>query len=224
MFSIDIHNQQQINVNPKYRLSMKRREFLAAAATTSVVSLAGCSGSTGPQMEVQRLTYPEPAMVSVDVDDNDTEHFATIQNQGDSGNIRLELWYMRDTSTPTPSAPSIYLDDTDEGQYFDLARTFFFDSGERREESIFASSDAPPFEEFPDYYMIPWAGSYGAVFENTGDTGEVEFSFEYRDSMGYEPTKPDDQMTTVGSDSTVEVVFDTVAPPQAEYEIIADPV
>ena len=42
---------------------MERREFLAGVTTTSVVGLAGCAGSTGPQMETQRLVYPEPTMV-----------------------------------------------------------------------------------------------------------------------------------------------------------------
>lgn len=187
-----------------------------------VGSLPGCSGPSEPQMEFQRFVVPDPNVVTVDTEGD--EYFATIQNRGESGNIRVELWYFRDSDTPSPSAPSIYQNNTHEGRHFDLARGGYFSAGERREVSIIGSEDSPTWEGSREFGMFPWPASHGAVFENSGDAGEVEFRFEYRDTGQYDPAEPANKLDTVSSDSTIEVVFDTVVPPSAEYEIIAEPV
>ena len=152
------------------------------------------------------------------------EYFVTIQNSRGSGQIRVELWYFQDSNVPDPSAASIYLENSREGRQFDLDRSFYFNSEERREESIIGSENAPEQSEFPEYALMVWPASHGAVFENTGESGEVEFRFEYRDTAGYDPVEPADKLEAVGSDSTIEVVFETVVPPRSEYEILAEPV
>lgn len=201
---------------------MRRREFITGATTVGGTVLAGCAGLNEPKMEFQQFVVPDPNVVTVD--EVDHEYFITIHNSGGSGHLNVELWYYQDSNTPDPPAASRYQYNTHDGRYFDLDRTFYFSSGERREESIVGSDNAPPPSEFPEYSMMVWPATYGAVFENTGATGEVEFRFEYRDTAGYFPEKPANKLEAVASDSTIEVVFDTIAPPYSEYEILAEPV
>lgn len=200
---------------------MRRREYLAGATTASVGLLSGCAGLTEPQMEFRRFVVPDPNVVNIDVDGD--EYFSTIHNRGKSGNIRSELWYFRDSNS-TLSAPSIYQADISGGRHFDSAISSYFSADERRKVSIIGSDNAPSQSEFPDFNIISWPASHGAVFENSGDTGEVEFKFKYRTTGIYNAVEPANKLDTVSSNSTIEIIFDTVVPPGAEYEIVAEPV
>lgn len=202
---------------------MQRREFLAGATAAGVSSITGCIGSLGesdPDLEFQHFIVPDPTVASVD--STDDEYSATIQNRGEGGNVRVELWYYRDSEVPNPSAPSIYQEDDHEGRHFDLARSRYFNGDERRDVSITGDGQQFSRAESPEFSMNPWPAAHGASFENTGGSGEVEFRFEYRDTGGYTAEEPSNQIETMGSDETLEIMFSTVIPPGAEYEILAD--
>lgn len=203
---------------------MKRRDFIVGTAAASAVGISGCAGSTNPEMEFGQFVVPDPRATSLDT--NGDEYFATIQNIGDDGSVRIELWYYQDSDVPNPSAASMYTPNPAamEGRHFDLARTLYFDAEERREISILADDGQPFSTESSEFGIMPWPASHGAVFENTGSAGEIEFRFQYRDTQRTSIEEPTPKLETVGSDTTIEVIFDTVVPPGAEYEIYAEQV
>ena len=109
-------------------------------------------------------------------------------------------------------------------RHFESGKSRYFDGGERR--NIAVTGDDHPLMESDsfDYSFATWPASHGAVFENTGGKGDIEFRFEYQDKRGYNPRVPSNKRQTVGDGETVEVVFTTVIPPLAEYDIVAEPV
>lgn len=200
---------------------MKRREYLIGAGTAGLGGIAGCSGQISPDMEFQNFIVPDPESVSADT--KDEKYFTTIQNTGGSGDIRVELWFFKDSEVPNPSAPAIYQNTKNSDRYFDIARTRYFNEEERRELTIERSDNPPIQSEDREFGMIPWPASHGAVYKNTGSSGEVEFRFEYKDTRGYDTEQPSNKLRTVGEGENIEVVFDIVVPPGAEYEIVAEP-
>lgn len=197
---------------------MNRRAFLAGITAACIGSGAGCLRS-GPDMEFERFVVPDP--VVTEVESSGSEYSGTIHNRRGEGNLRVELWHYRDSRTPDPSVPAPFQDEQQPGQHFNVARTHFFSEGERREVSI-TTDDVP--SDTREFGIVPWAASHGAIFNNNGGSGEVEVTFEYRETRGYDVEQPSEIVETVGSDQTLEVVFDVVVPPQVEYEITADPV
>lgn len=202
---------------------MRRRIFLASIGAAGVGSVSGCAGLINPDMEFQSFMVPDPTGVSAEAHDN--SYSAIIHNRGDSGGIRLELWRFKNSNTPNPDAASIYELDAIEqlDRKFDRAVTTFFSSGERREVTIASETEPPQVWDSPEFGILPWPASHGAVFKNTGRAGNIEFKFKYIDTRGYSVSTPPPQVESVGSDKTIEIVFDTVIPPRAEYEIVAEP-
>lgn len=202
---------------------MKRRDFLQTLSVGSLVGVAGCA-SSGPNLEFRNYVIPDPRVVSVD--QNDEEYFGIIQNRGDEGSIRIELWYFENSRVPNPETAFLFQSVADQrsDQVFDLARSRFFSRDERREVQILAESGPPTQWDSFEFGIIPWTASYGAVFNNTGGSGEVEMRFEYTDTLGYNVQQPSNQLQSVGSDGTVEAAFGVVVPPGVEYEIVAEPV
>ncbi|MDS0257812.1 hypothetical protein NDI56_00155 [Haloarcula sp. S1CR25-12] len=201
---------------------MKRREFIVGGTTAGISGIAGCSDSATPVMEFQNFVVPDPRMVSQDADGE--EYVATIQNTRDGGEIAVELWYYRSPDTPRPGAAATYLNGEYQDRHFESAKARYFAGGERRDIAV-TGDDHPLMESDSfDYGFALWPASHGAVFENTGGSGEIEFRFEYQDTQGYNPREPPNKLDSVGRGKTIEIVFNTVIPPLAKYDIVAEPV
>jgi len=201
---------------------MKRRDFLVGGATVGISGIGGCADAAAANMEFQHFVVPDPRVVSQDADGD--EYVATIQNTRDAGEIAVELWYYRSPEIPIPGAAAMYLNGEYEDRHFESGKSRYFDDGERRDIAV-TGDDHPLMESDSfDYSFATWPASHGAVFENTGGKGDIEFRFEYQDKRGYNPSVPANKQQTVGDGETVEVVFTTVIPPLAEYDIVAQPV
>lgn len=200
---------------------MRRRAFLIGAICGGIGSVAGCSGLGQPAMEFRTFVVSDPVPVSADNVEN--EYVGTTHNRGDHGTVRVELWFFGDSAVSNPEAAAMYVTDDRSDRHFDLARSRWFDAAERREVSILGDTDPPMPPESREFGLMPWPASHGAIFENTGETGEVEFRLEYRDARGYDPEEPPTQLETVGGGEPIEIQFETVTPPGAEYEILAEP-
>jgi len=173
-------------------------------------------------MEFQRFVVPDPQLVSEDTDGD--EYVATIQNTRDGGEIAAELWYYRSSETQRPGAAAMYLDGEYQDRHFETVNSRYFAGGERRELAL-TGTDHPLIESDSfDFGFSTWPASHGAVFENTGGSGEIEFRFEYQETRGYTPREPPNKMESLGDGETIEVVFNTVIPPLAEYDVVAEPV
>jgi hypothetical protein len=197
---------------------MKRREFLGGATVAGFSGITGCS-ILGPEMEFQNFIVPDPRAVSVNQDGN--EYNGTIDNRGDEGSVRVELWHFKDSDVPSPKRPSIFLPaKPSQNRDFALARNSFFRSDERREVALL--NDGAP-NDWDEFGIIPWPSSYGAVFKNTGGSGRVKATFKYIDSTNLDVQTPQEKVESVGSDQTLEVIFQVIVPPGVEYEIIAEP-
>jgi len=202
--------------------SMKRREFIVGGTTAGIGGIAGCSASANPNMEFQHFVVPDPRLVSQDTDGD--AYVATIQNTGDGGEIATELWYYRSPDIPGPAAAAPYLNGEYADRHFVSGKSRYFDGGERRDMAITGDDHPLTRSDSFDYGFSLWPASHGAVFRNTGGGGKIEFRFEYTDTQGYNPSPPPDKLDSVGNDETIEIVFNTVIPPLAEYDIVAEPV
>ncbi|WP_254862183.1 hypothetical protein [Halovivax gelatinilyticus] len=200
---------------------MRRRSVLATTATVGLCSIAGCAGllTDDVDLEFRRMTHPEPHVI--DVETTDREYHATVNNRGDAGRIRAELWFFRDSTVPDPEVSSLFDASDIPGRTFDRADEFFFDDGERRSVTVISSDQTPEWDD-REFGIYPVPATYGAIFTNSGATGDVEFSLSYVDPEPYSLTEPPVQRQTVGADQDVEVTFDVVIPSGVEYEIVAE--
>lgn len=197
----------------------RRRQFLLGLTTAGVSGIAGCAAALEPEMEFKSFLVPKPNPVSIDADGN--EYATTIHNSGDRGSIRTELWYLRDQTVSTPNVPHKFQDDYSAGREFDVGRSFYFSSGERREVSFGATKEQPTWSQ-GDYGITVFPASHGAVFENTGSAGEIEARLEYRNTQGYDVEVPSKKLESVGEGERIEFTFDVLIPKGVEYEIVAE--
>jgi len=73
-----------------------------------------------------------------------------------------------------------------------------------------------------EFGIIPFVESYGAIFENQGESGEIEFTFEIAEDTDYDINSPPRQIEFVESGEQVEVMFNILLPEGVEYEIIGE--
>ena len=195
---------------------MERREYLTGLGAISIGGIAGCIGSSSPEMEFQSFIVPDP--VGVSIDRTGGVFTGNVHNRRDGGIVRVELWFFRDQNVPNPEVPSQFANG--EGRQFEIARSRFLAADERGEIEFNAQNSLP---EQWEYGIMAWPASHGAVFKNTGEAGEVEIKFKFRDTRGYDLQEPSTKLEGVGGGGTIEPVFDVVVPPRVEYEIIAEP-
>lgn len=200
---------------------MKRRKFISGVVGGGMAGLVGCLGAvdSSPEPEFQEFIVPDPRGVQINREEN--EYTGTIHNRRGEGEVVIELWYLRDSTVPEPDVQHDYQLSPVSGREFVTARSEYFTKDERRDVSIKASNDMP--DDWSYYGMYPWAAEHGALFKNTGGTGEVEARLEFRDTQGFNLDTPTPVLDSVSSDETLHVSFHILIPPQVEYEIVAEP-
>lgn len=201
---------------------LQRREILSGVTAASIGGMAGCVGSSKPEMEFEKFIVPDPRATSATVDES--EYSGTIHNSREKGNIRVELWYFRDQTVPNPRVPYPFQETPNLNRSFDVGRSFYFSEDERREISIAATNKQHPQWDQIEFGIIPFPASHGAIFKNTGSAGEIELRLEYRDTQGYDVEEPPRKLETVGEDNEIEASFEVLIPTDVEYEIVAEPV
>ncbi|MFP9193198.1 hypothetical protein ACLI4Q_16310 [Natrialbaceae archaeon A-CW1-1] len=194
---------------------MDRREFLTGAGAVSIGGIAGCSGSSSPEMEFQSFIVPDP--VGMSIDRTDRVFTSEIHNRGELGIVRLELWFFRDQNVPDPEVPSQFANG--EGRQFETARSQYIGTDRREEIELTAQNSLP---EQWEYGIMAWPASHGAAFKNTGGTGVVEVKFKFRDTKGYDLQEPPTKREEAISGETIHFGFRVVVPPRVEYEIIVE--
>lgn len=198
---------------------MHRRQALAGTGATIATALAGCLDS-GPNPGVPELLEPEPSVVSVRARGGG-EFSATVDNTGDAGNIRLELYYLSDNTVDLPSNPAPFVQADSPEWIFDRANTTAFDSGQQREASLTATEQRPA--DWPDFIIRAFPASYGCLVENSGDAGDITVRLELVEDPIPAVEVPDPRQVSLDGGQSTEVTFDVLLPPRAEYEITAEP-
>lgn len=203
---------------------MHRRKLLAGTGTTLATALGGClsnSNTGSPVPEIRSLLEPAPEVVSVDAKGAE-EYTATVDNGGDRGSIRLELYFLREPSTELPPNPAPFASADSPAWAFDGARTVGFDESEQREASIAATDQRP--SDWSEFVVRAFPASYGCVVENTGDTGEISVTLRFPDGPVPAVDTPPPTQESVEAGETAAVTFDLLVPVGESYEFVAEPV
>ena len=132
-----------------------RRKFLASVGTVGSIAIAGCSGSSEPDLTVRNLRHTQPRLLGTSSEEvGDMYEFsAEIRNTGSSGPVLVRLfWGEENTSSPAWEG------------------TTHFNSNETREISTL---EEPP--SFTDSYTFQARGlGYSGDIRNNGGAGSVD--------------------------------------------------
>jgi len=87
-----------------------RRELIAAIGSAGTITVAGCSGSSQPDLTVRNLGQTEPRVLSVSAESNGdlVEYAAEIRNTGSSGAVLVELYWGEGTLFPPAREETTY--------------------------------------------------------------------------------------------------------------------
>lgn len=198
---------------------MHRRQLLAGAGATLATALAGCLDD-GPNPEILELLEPAPDVTAVESNEGG-EFSATVENTGDDGDIRLELYFLQDRSVQLPPDPAPFVAADSEEWAFDGARTVSLAAGQGREESIAATDEDP--SDWPEFVLRAFPASYGCLVENTGDSGEIAVSFELVDGPVSGVEVPSPREVAIDSGNSATVTFDLLIPAGERFEMVAEP-
>jgi len=172
-----------------------RRQFLAASALCGVAGVAGCSGLLGgsDDLSVEETAIPDPSEPDRDEygQENFIDFFATVENQGDAGEIGYAVSYsstqLGGPWTGIPGEPTFEQ----------------FDAGEQKEVE-FSSTPPTDTEDEPgqlSFFAIRvWAASITAtVSNNTDEATSAEVVLLDDDTEVTSTTQE------IGADETVDV-------------------
>lgn len=198
---------------------MRRRKFIGAVGAASSIGLAGCLGDE-PELRIPEFRQPaiEPQQQHVEVLNGLYSY--TIMNEGDDGNIRSELFFFEDSSTPDPTDSALYGGDEHPGITFDSSTEFFLASGETHTIEM----EARELQDEEEVGIVSFPATRGAVIDNTGGSGEIEVHLEIQDSGDLEVEDPEPKSKSIGSNEELLVEFNVVVPQRARYEVYAEPV
>lgn len=202
---------------------MHRRRLLAGTGATLATALGGClssSDNNGPVPEIRSLLEPAPEVVSVDREGSG-EYAATVDNGGDRGSIRLELYFLREPSVDIPPNPAPFVSADSQAWAFDGARTVDFDESEQREASVAATDQRP--SEWSEFVVRAFPASYGCVVENSGDAGEISVTLSFPDGPVPAVDAPPPRQESIGAGESATVAFDLLVPVGESYEFVAEP-
>ena len=162
-----------------------------------------------PDPEIDRLLSTEPKLVSIDhASQSGVDDFtATVQNEGDNGNVQVSLYWDQDTAKNEPANAA-------------EAKSVFFESGERRTTSLYAE---PPADA-EAYEIRARTATRGATITNHGESGNIEIELNGGEVDGTQ-VQLDSQTRFVAKNQTETITFDGAHPVFGDnWEIEVSPV
>ena len=171
-----------------------RRQFLAAGALCGMAGVAGCSGLLGggsDDLSVEETAIPDPTEPerSEYGQNNALEFFATIENQGDAGEVGYAVSYsevrLLGPWNGTPGEPAFES----------------FEADERKEVTIVSAPPSEEGESAPPYYAFRvWASGITATVSNSaGEAKSAEVVLLDGDTEVTSTTQE------IGADETVDI-------------------
>lgn len=199
---------------------MRRRTFLGAVGCASIVSLAGCTEAFEDQMELRVTSFIEPELYKQDEDLVGNRYSYTVENRGETGEVRVEYYYFQNADTPNPDGLAAFGGDEHPEVTLDSAETVTMESGEIRTFEMTMDED----DSRDQMGIFAHPASLGGVVENNADgSGEIEVHLEI-DSREHDVEDPDPIETSIGSQDEVRVIFNILILYGAAYEIFPEPV
>jgi hypothetical protein len=167
-------------------------------------------------MQLRITDFIQPNIIEQTDNYIENQYSYTVKNQGKTGKVRVEYYYLQSVDSPLPDRSAAFGGDEHPEVTLESAETVTMEEGEVRTFEMTKEENDP--RENLAIYVIP--ASLGGVVENNADaSGDIEIRLEINESAEYDVEDPEPIQTTIDSHDEARVMFDVLIPENASYEM-----